>query len=148
MASSFNPPLTCLLLFLYSILSCCHVYPERRHGSRDWKSFVSQLPLKFPEVTPCEKDRLNVRITYGDGDAEIMAQTYKDLTRCHDTHTFALEIFQAGCVVSPYADQRAFVFDTNARLPDIKSLTLSRYDWNYSRFLCTIVSLLDDDVLA
>lgn len=133
MVSSFTPPLICLILFLYSIILCCHASPERRHDSRDWKSSVSQFPLKYPEATRCEKDRLNVRITYGDGDGEIMAQTYKDLTRCHNTHTFALEIFQAGCVVSPYVDQRAFVFDANTRLPDIKSLKLSRYDWNYTR---------------
>lgn len=125
MSSSVNRCLTCLLFLLCLIVTCCLASLGSRLGS--------QLPLKLSEATPCEKDMLDSHITYSDGDAVIMAQTYKDLTRCHNIHTLNLEIFQAGCVVSPYIDQRAFDFGANARFPDLKSLSLSRYDWNYTQ---------------
>lgn len=89
---------------------------------------------------------LDSRIMYGDGDAEIMAQTYKDLTRCHKIHTLNLEIFQAGCMVSPYIDQRAFDFGENARFLISSPFRYRATIGITRRLLGLIASLLDNHV--
>ena len=124
-------PILLFVLIVVSPLSSSDLWSRLRimYGRPEWP--VDNTPIQHAlEPITCHFDSLNVHIADGGGNPEQMTTAYRTLNECHNLRSLEVEIAQGGCLVS-FNDQRAFIFSKDAQFPNLTSLRLSQYDWNF-----------------